>query len=67
MEYVSGPQVKGPLFEVTVTEYEKGWGQRPCPEETKIFTNLADAEAYAKSCNTGSYEIFWRANIRKFG
>lgn len=53
------------LYKVTVTEYEAGWGQRNCPEETKFFTTLAEAEAYAKTQNVGSPDIFWRASITK--
>lgn len=67
MEVVNGPTVKGPLFEVTVTEYERGWGQRQCPEETRIFTTEADANAYARSRESGNAGIYWRATVRKFG
>jgi hypothetical protein len=67
MEYVVGPQVRGPLYEVTVTEYESGWGQRLCPDETRIFTNRQDAESYARSRESGNAEIYWRATVRKFG
>ena len=67
MDYVVGPQVRGPLYEVTVTEYERGWGQRLCPDETRIFTSQTDAEAYARSRDSGNSEIYWRATVRKFG
>ena len=60
-------RIQGPLYEVTVTEYEQGWGQRPCPDETRIFTNRRDAEAYAKSRESGSIQCYWRAHIREFG
>lgn len=62
-----GSTVNGPLFEVTVTEYERGWGQRLCPDETRIFTSRQDAEAYARSRDSGNPEIYWRADIREFG
>ena len=39
---MNGPMIQGPLFEVTVTEYERGWGQRLCPDETRIFTNASE-------------------------
>ena len=67
MPVMKGPMIQGPLFEVTVTEYERGWGQRLCPDETRIFTNRQDAEAYARTRNSGTAEIYWRADIRQFG
>ena len=67
MQVMKGPMIQGPLFEVTVTEYERGWGQRLCPDETRIFTNRQDAEAYARTRNSGTAEIYWRAEIRQFG
>ena len=65
MNVMKGPMIQGPLFEVTVTE--RGWGQRLCPDETRIFANRADAEAYARTRNSGTTEIYWRADIRQFG
>lgn len=53
------------LYKVTVTEYEQGWGQRDCPDETKFFTSKKEAEEYAKRQSTGSYELFWRAIVEK--
>ena len=67
MQVMKGPMIQGPLFEVAVTEYERGWGQRLCPDETRIFTNRQDAEAYARTRNSGTPEIYWRAEIRQFG
>lgn len=55
----------GGLFKVTVTEYEAGWGQRPCPEDTKFFDNREEAEAYAKSQCTGEYECYWRGEVSR--
>lgn len=55
------------LYKVVVTEYERSWGQRACPEETKFFTLLEEAEAYAKQQSVGDYEIYWRAEITKVG
>lgn len=55
-----------PLYRVTVTEYEAGCGQRDCPEDTKLFTTLEEANAYAKKMtNKDSYEIFWNAEITR--
>lgn len=59
--------VQGPFYEVTVTEYERGWGQRPCPDMTLVFTDRKQAEQYAKECERGSEEIYWRAEIQQFG
>ena len=67
MQEMKGPMIQGPLFEVAVTEYERGWGQRLCPDETRIFINRQDAEAYARTRNSGTPEIYWRAEIRQFG
>ena len=53
------------LYLVTVTEYEKGWGQRPCPEETKVFDSYSEAQEYVDKCNVGTYEIYWRATVKK--
>ena len=65
---MSEVMVVGPLYEVTVTEYEAGWGQRVDPSDTKIFTTLEEAEAYKARCEEGgTYECYWRAIIRKFG
>ncbi len=53
------------LWKVTVTEYELGWGQSDCPNDTKYFDTEAEAKAYAKTQNTGSYDLYWRAEVRK--
>ena len=55
----------GHQWRVTVTEYEQGWGQRPCPDETKYFDNLAEAEAYADRQNGGSPEFYWRSTLEQ--
>jgi hypothetical protein len=54
------------LYKVTVTEYERGWGQRTDPEDTKFFTTLEEAEKYKAHWETGgSPDYFWRASISK--
>ena len=55
------------LYKVTVTEYERGWGQRTDPEDTKLFTTLEEAEQYAKHWEEGgnNSECFWRATIER--
>ena len=54
-----------PLWRVTVTEYEAGWGQRPCPEMTKVFDNEQQAREYATTQNAGGPEYYWRADVRR--
>jgi len=54
------------LFKVTVTEYERGCGQRVDPNDTKYVTTLEEAERYAKRWEEGgSPDYFWRANIER--
>lgn len=56
----------GGVFRVTVTEYERGWGQRTDPEDTKYFTTLEEAEKYKAHWEEGgSPDYFWRAEITK--
>lgn len=56
------------LYRVTVTEYERGWGQRTDPEDTKFFTTLEEAEKYKAHWEEGgSPDYFWRADIQKIG
>lgn len=52
-------------YKVVVTEYERGWGQRVDPNDTKYFTTLAEAEAYAKHWEGGTPECYWRASISR--
>lgn len=54
------------VYKVTVTEYERGWGQRTDPDDTKYFTTLEEAEKYKKHWEEGgSPDYFWRAEITK--
>jgi hypothetical protein len=54
------------LYKVTVTEYERGWGQRVDPKDTKFFTTLEEAKAYKKHWETGgSPDCYWRASIEQ--
>ena len=58
----------GTLYRVEITEYEAGWGQRMDRADTKYFTTLEEAEAYKAHWEEGgSYELYWKANITKFG
>lgn len=54
------------LYKVSVTEYERGWGQRVDPNDTKFFDCIEDAEKYAKHWEEGGTpDYFWRASIEK--
>lgn len=54
------------LYRVMITEYERGWGQRTDPEDTKYFDNLEEAKAYAAKWEEGGNpDYFWRASITK--
>ncbi len=54
------------LYKVEVTEYERGWGQRVDPNDTKFFTTLEEAEKYKNHWEEGgSPDYFWRARITK--
>jgi hypothetical protein len=54
------------LYKVTVTEYERGWGQRVDPSDTRFYTTLEEAQAYKAHWETGgSRECYWRAEIQK--
>jgi hypothetical protein len=55
----------GSIYKVTVTEYERGWGQRDCPDLTKYFDDALEAANYAASQDQGTEEIYWRAAVRK--
>ena len=50
------PEVKkpGPLYRVTVTEYERGWGQRPV--DVRYFTTEAEAVACCENINKDNTE-----------
>ena len=53
-------------YRVTVTEYERGWGQRQDPDDTRYFTTLEEAQKYAKHWEEGGTpDYFWRARIEK--
>jgi hypothetical protein len=56
----------GGVFKVTVTEYERGWGQRTDENDTKYFTTIEEAEAYKAHWEEGGTpDYFWRARIEK--
>ena len=55
----------GTLYKVTMTEYERGWGQRPMGE--KFFTTEAEARAFCEDYNkdAGDPDCYYRADYRK--
>jgi len=54
---------QGPLFKVTMTEYERGYGQRPMGE--KYFDNEEEAKAFCEQYFSGNSECFFRADYQK--
>lgn len=59
------PEVKmnGPLYKVTMTEYERGYGQREMGE--KFFDNEEEAKQFCKDYASGDPECFFRASYQK--
>lgn len=57
--------LNGSLYKVTMTEYERGYGQRPMGE--KFFTTEAEAKQYCKEYNAdlGDPDDYFRADYRK--
>lgn len=54
------------VYKVTVVEFERGWGQRIDPNDTKYFTTLAEAEKYKAHWEEGgTADYFWRAEITR--
>ena len=62
---MSEVRFNGPLFKVTMTEYERGYGQRPMGE--KFFDNEEEAKEFCKAYNAdpGDPDCFYRADYRK--
>jgi len=56
-------KMKKPLFKVTMTEYEKGWGQRPMGE--KFFTTEEEAKKFCEGYFFGDPDCFFRATYTK--
>lgn len=54
------------LYKVVIVEYEAGWGQRIDNADTKFFTTIEEAKAYAARWEEGgSRECYWRGEITK--
>ena len=54
------------LYKVTITEYERGWGQRGDPNDTKFFTTCEEAEKYALHWEKdGNPDYYFRTSIER--
>ena len=56
-------KLNGPLYKVTMTEYERGWGQRPMG--VKYFDNETEAKQFCKDYFSGDIECYYRADYEK--
>ena len=53
----------GPLFKVTMTEYERGYGQRSMGET--YFTTEEEAKKFCEEYFSGDSECYYRAEYRR--
>ncbi len=53
----------GPLYKVTMTEYERGYGQRPMGET--YFTTEQEAKEFCEKWASGNSECYFRASYEK--
>jgi hypothetical protein len=53
----------GPLYKVTMTEYERGYGQRPMGET--YFTTEEEAKKFCKEYFSGSPDCYYRAEYHR--
>ena len=53
----------GPLYKVTMTEYERGYGQREMG--TRYFTTEEEAKQFCKQYFSGDSECYFRAEYQK--
>lgn len=62
---MSEMQLPGPLFKVTMTEYERGYGQREMG--VKFFTTEFEAKEFCFNYNNppGDPDCFYRASYQK--
>ena len=60
---MSEVKLNGSLFKVTMTEYERGYGQRPMGE--KFFDNEEEAKKFYEEYFGGDSECYFRADYRK--
>jgi hypothetical protein len=62
---MSEVKLNGPLYKVTMTEYERGYGQRPMGE--RYFDNEAEAREFCENYNRdpGDPDCFFRASYTR--
>ena len=60
---MSEVKLNGPLYKVTMTEYERGYGQRDMG--TKFFDNEEEAKKFCEEYFSGDPDCFYRADYRK--
>jgi hypothetical protein len=60
---MSEVKLNGSLYKVTMTEYERGYGQRPMGE--KFFDNEIEAKKFCEEYFGGDSECYFRADYRK--
>ena len=60
---MSEVKLNGSLFKVTMTEYERGYGQREMG--VKFFDNETEAKKFCEEYFSGDSECFYRADYRK--
>lgn len=53
----------GPLYKVTMTEYERGYGQRSMGET--FFTTEEEAKKFCEEYFSGDPDCYYRAEYRK--
>lgn len=53
----------GPLYKVTMREYERGYGQREMG--TRFFDNEEDARQFCKQYFSGNSECYFRADYER--
>lgn len=53
----------GPLYKVTMTEYERGYGQRPMGET--YFTTEQEAKEFCEKWASGDSECYYRARYEQ--
>ncbi len=53
----------GPLYKVTMTEYERGYGQRSMGET--YFTTEQEAKEFCEKWASGDSECYYRARYEK--
>jgi hypothetical protein len=53
----------GTLYKVTMTEHERGWGQRPMGET--FFTTEEEAKRFCEEYASGDSECYFRARYER--